>query len=390
MNRNLIENGDLEQGVAGAPRDWSQSSWGKLTARFIYPVPGHGGGRAAGLVVTHRRSGDAGWQFRLIPASDNTVYAFSDECRSNVVTNVTVEFHLSSGGYQYEWLGDAEATGGAWKIFRSQITVPKNATSLTVLHVLDKDGSLAIDNASLTAIPDDSFPQAMVTLAFDDGRTSQFNYARPILNASGLKATYAIITKADGDGDVMSWAEIMTLYREGNEIAAHSRTHPDLTAIPLAQLKDEIAGSYRDLARRGMTPTTFVYPYGTMDSKAERLVRGAGFSGARGSYFGLNGRSADKFNLQDIVIDKTTPTATVEEWIDQAIAHKRWVIFELHDVSPRGGDDYAIAPRKLQQIVTYIEKSGIKVVTLQEGIQLMNLLSPMYSRGVQPRVARTR
>jgi peptidoglycan/xylan/chitin deacetylase (PgdA/CDA1 family) len=373
VNGNLIQNGDLEQGVAGAPRGWSQSSWGKLTAKLIYPIPGHRGGRAAGLVVTRLRSGNAEWRFRPVPASDNTIYAFSDEYRSNVVTNVTVEFRLSSGGYQYEWVGDAEPTRGAWKVFRSQVTVPRNATSLTVLHVLDRNGSLEIDNASLTAMPDDSFPQGMVTLAFDDGRTSQFKYARRVLNASGLRATYAIITRAARNPSVTSWAEIMTLYREGNDIAAHSRTHPDLTAIPLAKLKGEVEGSYRDLAGRGMTPTTFVYPYGAMNSNVERLVRSAGFGGARGSYFGLDGRSADKFNLQDIVIDKTMPIAKVEEWIDQAVAHKRWVVFELHDVLPRGGDEYSIAPRKLQQIVAYIKKSGIKVVTLKEGIRLMTL-----------------
>jgi peptidoglycan/xylan/chitin deacetylase (PgdA/CDA1 family) len=266
--------------------------------------------------------------------------------------------------------------------------VPKNATSLTVLHVLDRNGYLEIDNASLTAIPDDSFQQGMVTLAFDDGRTSQFKYARPVLNASGLKATYAIITRADRDSSVMSWTGIMALYSEGNDIAAHSRTHPNLTAIPLVKLKREVEGSYQDLAKRGMTPSIFVYPYGAVDSKLERLVRRAGFNGARGSGFGLDGRSAEKYDLHDIAIDKTTSIAKVKEWIDQAVAHKRWVIFELHDVLPHDGDEYSIGPGKLQQIVAYIKESGIKVVTLQEGIRLVNLLTPMSSRGVQPRGAR--
>lgn len=102
--------------------------------------------------------------------SEHTVYAFSDEYNSNVVTNVTVEYMLSTGTKDYEWLGDAEATAGAWKNFFSQITVPKDAVSLTVLHGLDENGSLKIGHASLTAMRADPFPQGMVTLVFDDGR----------------------------------------------------------------------------------------------------------------------------------------------------------------------------------------------------------------------------
>ena len=217
----------------------------------------------------------------------------------------------------------------------------------------------------------------MLTLVFDDGRASQFKNTRPVLNVSGLKATYAIITEPQRVGDssikaFMTWAEITTLYKEKNEIAAHSRSHRDLTTLTLAEVEDEVEGSYRDLVTRGLTPNTFVYPYGATNSNVERLVRSAGFGGARGSYFGLDGRSADKFNLRDIVVDKTTTTSKIKEWIDEAVAHKRWVVFELHDVLPRGGDAYSITPGKLQQIVTYIRRSGIKVVTLQEGIRLMN------------------
>src|SRR6187397_2064261 len=110
---------------------------------------------------------------------------------SDVVTNVTVEFTLSTGAKDYEWLGDAEATEGKWKTFSSQITVPEGTTSLSVLHELDKNGSLKVGSVSLRALRADLFPRGMMTLVFDDGRASQFENARPILKSGGLKATYA-------------------------------------------------------------------------------------------------------------------------------------------------------------------------------------------------------
>jgi peptidoglycan/xylan/chitin deacetylase (PgdA/CDA1 family) len=373
VKRNLIWNGDLERGTTGAPQAWSPTSWGKLNAKFLYPVVGYRGDRAVEVVVTHRHSGDAEWRFTHISASNDRVYGFSDEYSSDVITNVTVEYQLSSGAYEYEWLGDAEPTKGTWKVFASQITIPKEAVSLTVLHDLDKNGFLKVGNVHLTAMTDDSFSTGMLTLVFDDGRASQFRNARPIINAAGLNATYAIITKPQLVRDsstkaFMTWAEITTLSNEKNEIAAHSRSHPDLSSLTRDELQKEVKGSYQDLVTRGLIPSTFVYPYGGVNSLVERIVRTTGFRGARGSYFGLDGASADRFNLHDIVINRDTPTTKIEKWIEQAFTQKRWVIFELHDVLPQGGDEYSITPEKLERIVNYIRHSGIKVVTLQEGL----------------------
>jgi hypothetical protein len=174
QNKNLIQNGDLGQGTTGAPAGWSPNYWGKLKSNFVYPVTGQSGGKAAKLIVARWKSGAAEWRFRPTLVSEHAVYLFSDEYKSNVATNVTVEYLLSTGTHDYEWLGDAEPTGGAWKTFSAQITVPKGAVSLTVLHELDKNGSLRIGKAYLAAMHADPFPQGLVTLVFDDGRASQF------------------------------------------------------------------------------------------------------------------------------------------------------------------------------------------------------------------------
>ena len=240
---------------------------GKLKSKFIYPIRGSKGSTAAAVVVSHWSSGGAGWRFSPILASEHTVYAFSDEYNSDVVTNVTVEFTLSTGAKDYEWLGDAEATGGKWKTFSSQITVPEGTTSLSVLHELDKNESLKIGSVSVRGMRADPFLQGMVTLVFDDGRASQFENALPILKAGGLKTTYAIITQPQRVRDssikaFMTWAEIAMLHDEGNEIAAHSRAHRDLTTLTRSEMRGEVQGAYQDLVTRGLTPKTFVYPYG--------------------------------------------------------------------------------------------------------------------------------
>ena len=44
----------------------------------------------------------------------------------------------------------------------------------------------------------------------------------------------------------------------------------------------------------------------------------------------------------------------------------------VRDRTDWGGDEYSITPKKLRSIVTYIKHTGIQVVTLQEGIRLVN------------------
>jgi peptidoglycan/xylan/chitin deacetylase (PgdA/CDA1 family) len=373
-SNNLIANGDLEQGSTNAPTGWNADYWGTLNATFTYPVTGNGGGKAAQVTVTNYSSGDAKWWFNHIPVSSHTIYQYSEDYNANVTTNVTIEFRLSNGNFDYEWLANEPSTGGAWKSFTAQVTVPTNAVSFTILHSLIGNGTLTIDNASLTPVQN-QFPEGMVTLVFDDNLVSQYNNARPILNAAGVKATYAIITQAvrdiSGDTATMTWAQITTLKNESNEIDAHTRTHPDLTTLSSSQAQTEIQGSYSDLIAQNFSPKTFVYPFGGVNSSIEQLVRNVGFTGARGSYWGLNTPTADRFALYDIRFDRATSAAKINSFIDQAKADKRWLIIELHDVKSLGGDEYTITPTKLQTVVNYIKSTGIKAVTLQDGMALM-------------------
>ena len=65
--------------------------------------------------------------------------------------------------------------------------------------------------------------------------------------------------------------------------------------------------------------------------------------------------------------------ATLEKYIDQAKADKRWVVFELHDVLASGGDTYAITPAFFQSVVNFVKTSGAQVTTMQQGMsQLSN------------------
>lgn len=368
---NLITNGNLEAGTANNPTGWVADYWGTLTPTFTYPVTGNGGGKAAQVTVSNFSTGAAEWAFNHITDSTHTQYQYSEDYLATVPTELDIEFLMSDGTYQYAWLQTVPASA-TWQTLSAQVTPPTGAVSFSVLHVLAQNGSLTIDNASLSAL-NDPFAQGMVTFSFDDNLLSQFQNARPMLNAAGFKATYFVITQDPGtESGAMSWANLTTLKNEGNEIAGHTQTHPYLTQLTTAQMIAEVTGSFTDLVAQGFSPKTFAYPYGDVNAAVEQAVKTAGYLGARGSYYGLNGPVTDHYDLYDIRLDSTSNLTTIEQFIDQAKADKRWIDFEIHDVLASGGDTYSITPSFLQSVVNYVKASGVQVVTVQQGVAQLN------------------
>lgn len=370
---NLIPNGNLETGSGSTPTGWQNDFWGSLTAKFAYPVAGKGGGKAAKVTVTNWSSGDAKWHSAHIPADNHTIYRYTSDYKSNVITNITAEFLLSDGTYQYIWFANVPKTGTAWGTVTADITVPTNAVSFAILHSLASNGNLTIDNVSLTALPQNPFPNGMVSFTFDDGLTSQYQNAVPILQAAGMKAGFYIITTepASGDPNSMTWVQIKDLHSKGFEIGGHTRTHADLSLVTANKATTEINGSYQDLVAQGITPKGFVYPFGGVNPSVEQKVAAAGYTVARGSYFGLNAPATDKFALYDIRLDQSSTLPEVQRMIDQAMADKRWLVFEVHDVLATGGDELSITPSFFQSVVDYVQQKGASVVTLEQGRALM-------------------
>jgi peptidoglycan/xylan/chitin deacetylase (PgdA/CDA1 family) len=366
---NLIQNGNLESGTTNAPTGWSPNYWGTLSGKFTYPVTGKGGGKAAQVQITSYTKGDAKWFFKHVTVSSHTIYKFSLDYLSTAKTNVSIEYKMSDGTFTYQWLSDLPAAS-SWKTYTREVTVPKGAVSFSILPALVGVGSLTIDNATLVALPANQFSSGMVTFVFDDGLLSQYTNALPILTAAGYKASFGIITTQPTSGNpaAMTWAQIKDLLAKGHEVNSHSRTHPALTTLNSTQLTSEVKGSYDDLVAQGITPKTFVYPLGDVNATVEAAVKAAGYVGARGSYFGLNTTTTNDYNLYDIRLDKTSTLANVQKYIDQAVEDKRWLVFELHDVLPSGGDDFAITTAFFQSVVDYLKSKGVTVLTLKDGI----------------------
>jgi peptidoglycan/xylan/chitin deacetylase (PgdA/CDA1 family) len=127
-------------------------------------------------------------------------------------------------------------------------------------------------------------PPKSVVLTFDDGLTSQYNHALPVLRQMGFTATFFVYPGPIGRRDVfMTWDQVREVQQAGMTIGSHTRTHQYLNRITdPRQLRDEVAGSRTVLERQlGVPVTLLAYPFGAYSSVADSAIRAAGFRAAR-------------------------------------------------------------------------------------------------------------
>ena len=108
----------------------------------------------------------------------------------------------------------------------------------------------------------DNTVKKVVMLNFDDGRKSQYTYAKPILDKYGFKASFFIICGRVGtELSSMNWQDIAGLKKDGMDIESHSMTHANLNKLSTNALKYEIGGSKQCFANHGYNTTIFGYPF---------------------------------------------------------------------------------------------------------------------------------
>jgi len=146
-------------------------------------------------------------------------------------------------------------------------------------------------------------PPNAVAITFDDGWLSQYQNALPILEQLHFPATFFVITKQVGLGTAfMGLDQLKALQRAGMTIASHTRTHPDLSKVSAAQLRDEVVGSRQDLQKMlGVTTDLIAYPYGCWSNRVAAVVKSAGYRAARALGGGISNSSATEYSLHSVL-----------------------------------------------------------------------------------------
>lgn len=158
-----------------------------------------------------------------------------------------------------------------------------------------------------------TLPAKPVVISFDDGYVSQYRIAARTLRRHRWPGVLFLEHRRLGRAGGLTHRQVARMIADGWELGAHTLTHPDLTTVDAARLRDEVAGS-RDALRRdfGVAVNAFAYPYGRVNADVEAAVRAAGFRTATTIHAGLASPDDDPHRLDRILIDgKRSPEGLV-------------------------------------------------------------------------------
>lgn len=119
-----------------------------------------------------------------------------------------------------------------------------------------------------------------LTLSFDDGRVMDRRLVK-ILNASGLRATFNLVSSPLGKPGYVTRQEVKDLYA-GHEVASHTMTHPPLSKQTDETILREVMENRLDLEGLvGYPVRGLAYPGGDCDARVAAFLPRLGIAYAR-------------------------------------------------------------------------------------------------------------
>ncbi len=142
-----------------------------------------------------------------------------------------------------------------------------------------------------------SFAKAAV-LTIDDGYSSFFENAMPLLRKYGFKATLFVNTETVGGGDFMNWDELKRIKAEGIEIGNHSHDHSYFLNKSEFDFENDLLSSEAQfLQHLGESPKLYAYPYGEWNESMANHLQKKGYLGAVAQNSGVMYRDAPQYHL---------------------------------------------------------------------------------------------
>jgi peptidoglycan/xylan/chitin deacetylase (PgdA/CDA1 family) len=128
-----------------------------------------------------------------------------------------------------------------------------------------------------------------VIISFDDGCSSDYTHALPILRKYGFVGTFFATVNRIGTDAYIDWKQLREMADHGMSIQSHSLNHVFLSDLGDEQLAQELGESKRILEERLSRPIEYIsLPGGFISDRVLRAAKDAGYSGVVTSCPGLN------------------------------------------------------------------------------------------------------
>ena len=152
----------------------------------------------------------------------------------------------------------------------------------------------------------DNKNQRKVLLTIDDGFSSFYENAWPILKEKKIPFILFVSTREVGSNNYMTWDQIKELDKENFvEIGNHSHTHEYLVDESYEIIRKDIEQSISIFKNElGKNSKFFSYPFGEYSLKFKSLIQSLGFKYAFGQHSGVMDETKDLYELPRFPINE--------------------------------------------------------------------------------------
>ena len=200
--------------------------------------------------------------------------------------------------------------------------------------------------------------KGMVTITFDDGYSSVFDNAYPIMSSFGFKGVPYVITDYIGSNDwlYLSLAKLQALHDAGWEIGSHGSNHTATApSMGISRLW---------LMSHGFENSAFAYPGGgftqnTVNNAADYYTTARTIRNQYQTY-------DTKYQLY--AYPGNSGVSDVNSWLDSVVNAKAWGILTFHAIGQLGtpADASNVSVNDFASIMQYLSMTGLDVVTIAE------------------------
>ena len=128
-------------------------------------------------------------------------------------------------------------------------------------------------------------------ITFDDGNSSDFTIAYPLLKENKLNAIFFPVISTIGTEDHLTWEQLGELFQSGFDIGSHTLSHRDLTKLSPDEVQFELSESKKVLEEKlGTEITTLALPYGKSNKTIIEIARQVGYK----TVFSTNGGTSSQ------------------------------------------------------------------------------------------------
>lgn len=225
-------------------------------------------------------------------------------------------------------------------------------------------------------------PNGIVTITFDDGGRSQYQYGLRIAKAVGIPGTIFVPTALisasssdDGENRDLNWDEIREFHDAGWEIGAHGRLHRRLTELDPAEIDVEVEGPISDIKQHiGVGPVSFSSPFGAFDDATIQRITGSyDFHLSWKGHGGRNPMGAiDPRYIGRFEVTNDMSSAQVCGEMVRAGQSGIWLVLLFHVIVDTDPQDYEITAWKFEEILScasfLAQNDVIQVMTVRQAM----------------------